>query len=164
MKKKEMIIIAILAIISVLAIALMRTKLLVQPTVPAASAAETDTSSDSASPAGSETAADTETEKQEESDKSEQNSAEPVERDPSMFTVDIFYHNKVVKSFNPSVDNIYTLQGDYGQVQVEVKDGKWHVTNEECPNHVCSGMGWMGIDDIFPIYCMPNDIYVALRN
>ena len=74
--------------------------------------------------------------------------------------VSIIYHNRVIQQFDPEVDAIYHIDGDYGGLDVEVKDGKWHVTNEECPNHICAQMGWMGLDDIIPITCIPNGIVI----
>ena len=74
--------------------------------------------------------------------------------------VNIFYHNQVISQFDPSVDAVYHVEGDYGGLDVEVKDGKWHVTNEECPNHVCANMGWVDINEIIPITCLPNGITI----
>jgi hypothetical protein len=74
--------------------------------------------------------------------------------------VSIMYHNQVIQQFDPEVDAVYHVEGDYGGLDVEVKDGKWHVINEVCPNHNCAEMGWMGLDDIFPIICIPNGIVI----
>lgn len=75
----------------------------------------------------------------------------------------IKHQDKVVERFDPSVDAIYHIQGSYGTLDVEVKDGKWHVTNEQCPNHICAKMGWVGIDDSIPIVCLPNEVIVQVE-
>ena len=77
--------------------------------------------------------------------------------------VDIYHRNEVVQSFDPSVDATYTIEGDYGTLDVVVKDGKWEVDNEQCPNHVCHGMGWIGVGEGLPITCIPNNVIVMER-
>lgn len=77
--------------------------------------------------------------------------------------VAIQHGSKIIKEFDPSVDAIYSFEGDYGHMEVHVQDGKWCVTNEECPNHICSSMGWAGVDDLIPITCMPNNVMVYVE-
>ena len=162
MKKKETLIIAVIAIVSVLAIVLMKT------THKASSTVSSDPVSSEVSSAEDNEETEDTTETVEEGSESEtEETADPSETkeptDPASVTVDIYHGNELVKSFNPSIDNVYHITGDYGGLDVEVVDGKWHVTNEECPNHICNGMGWMGPDDIIPISCLPNDVYVIVR-
>lgn len=88
----------------------------------------------------------------------------PKKQEGSGVTVDIYHRDKVVKSFDPSVDATYTIEGDYGTLDVVVKDGKWEVDNEQCPNHVCHGMGWVGPGDYLPITCIPNNVIVIERS
>ncbi len=47
---------------------------------------------------------------------------------------------------------------------IEVKDGKWHVSKVDCPNHNCEKMGWVDVDSILPIQCIPNGIYIVSAN
>ena len=82
----------------------------------------------------------------------------------SGYVVAIQHRNQIVKEFDPMVDAVYQIDGDVGGLEVEVKDGKWHVINEQCPNHVCAQMGWMGIEDtLLPITCIPNNIVIFLE-
>ena len=76
--------------------------------------------------------------------------------------VNITHDDKVVQTFDPNVNATYRIQGDYGTLDVEVKDGKWHVTNEECPNHICSQTGWVSTEDFLPIVCLPNNVTVQI--
>jgi len=79
-------------------------------------------------------------------------------------TVAIQYRNDIVQEFDPAFDAVYTIEGDYGTLDVEVVDGKWHVINEVCPNHICAQMGWMSADDIaMPITCLPNNIIIYVE-
>ncbi|MEF9968043.1 MAG: NusG domain II-containing protein [Longicatena sp.] len=77
--------------------------------------------------------------------------------------VKIIYRSDTVLEVDPTKDGEYWFDGSYGKLMVEVKDGQWRVTNEECPNHVCSKTGWVSIDDYLPIICLPNEISVELK-
>ncbi len=82
----------------------------------------------------------------------------------SGYVVAIQHRNQIVKEFDPMVDAVYQVDGDVGGLEVEVKDGKWHVINEQCPNHVCAQMGWMGVEDtLLPITCLPNNVIIFLE-
>lgn len=77
--------------------------------------------------------------------------------------VAIQHGNTILKEFDPSVDAIYEVTGDYGKMQIEVKDGKWHVKEVECPNHICEAMGWVDTSEIIPITCLPNNIIIFVE-
>ena len=69
--------------------------------------------------------------------------------------VAIQHGNNIVKEFDPTVDAIYEVTGDY--------DGKWHVSEVECPNHICEAMGWVDVTEIIPITCLPNNIIIYVE-
>lgn len=73
----------------------------------------------------------------------------------------VYHRDQIVLAFEVNTDKVYDLDGTYGHLQLEVLEGKWRITNEECPNHICSKMGWVGVDDIIPIVCLPNEISVT---
>ncbi len=75
--------------------------------------------------------------------------------------VAVIHNQKVEKWFDSGIDADYTVTGDYGEMTIEVKDGKWHVKEVECPNHTCEGMGWDDGNSIMPITCIPNGIMIA---
>ncbi|MCI5722930.1 MAG: NusG domain II-containing protein [Erysipelotrichaceae bacterium] len=75
--------------------------------------------------------------------------------------VGIVHRDQVVQWFDSGVDGEYTVQGDVGDMHVEVKDGKWHVREVDCPNQVCVKMGWADENSIIPITCLPNNIYIG---
>lgn len=77
--------------------------------------------------------------------------------------VRVIYKSDTVLEFDPNKDAEYWFDGSYGKLMVEVKDGQWRVTNEECPNHVCSSTGWVSADSYLPIICLPNEISVELK-
>lgn len=73
----------------------------------------------------------------------------------------VYYRNSIILAFDINVDKTYDFDGSYGHMQLEVSEGKWRITNEECPNHICSSMGWVGPQDLIPIVCIPNEVYVS---
>lgn len=75
--------------------------------------------------------------------------------------VAIYYRDEIVQEFWSGEDAVYQVDGDSGGLEVEVKDGKWHVINEQCPNHVCAEMGWVGEGEYLPITCLPNNIVIV---
>ena len=82
----------------------------------------------------------------------------------SGYVVAVQHRMTIVKEFDPMVDAVYHIEGDVGGLDVEVKDGRWHVINEHCPNHICAQMGWMGVEDnLMPITCLPNNVVIFLQ-
>lgn len=77
--------------------------------------------------------------------------------------VQVIHNNEVIIEFDPNNDEVYKFTGSYGHMEVEVKDGQWRVTNEECPNHICSGVGWVNKESYIPIICIPNEVYVSVK-
>lgn len=75
--------------------------------------------------------------------------------------VAIIHRNKIVQWFDSGVDASYSLTGDYGEMHVEVADGKWCVDNVECPNHNCEQMGWDDGTSFIPITCIPNNVIIC---
>ena len=78
--------------------------------------------------------------------------------------LDRLYKNQVIHTFNVNKDEDYYFNGSYGKMKLEVKDGKWRITEEECPNHICSSIGWVSVKDYFPIVCIPNEVIVTLKD
>lgn len=76
----------------------------------------------------------------------------------------ITYKNQELLTFDVNKDAEYWVEGSYGKLKVEVKDGSWRVTEEECPNHICSSIGWVTVDHYFPIVCLPNEVVVMLKD
>ena len=85
----------------------------------------------------------------------------PVQQN-NQVTVAIRHRNEVVQTFHPDEDGLYHIDGSYGSLDVEVKDGKWRLINEICPNHICVQMGWKTPEDIDLIICLPNEIIIEV--
>ena len=75
--------------------------------------------------------------------------------------VGVVKDEEVILWFDSGIDGGYTVQGEYGQMTIEVKEGRWRVAEVECPNHICEQMGWDDGESFVPITCMPNHIYIG---
>jgi len=78
--------------------------------------------------------------------------------------VGIVHRGKVVQWFDSGIDGEYVVEGNVGEVHVEVKDKKWHVREVDCPNQLCVKMGWADENSIIPITCLPNDVFIGSAN
>ena len=87
----------------------------------------------------------------------------PTEK-PVGIWVGIVHRGKVVQWFDSGVDGEYVVEGNVGEVHVEVKDKKWHVREVDCPNQLCVKMGWADETSIIPITCLPNDVFIGSAN
>ena len=65
-------------------------------------------------------------------------------------------------TFNIYEDNYYSLEGDYGHFNIEVKDGKARAIDVQCPNQICVHTGWISVNNPVPIICIPNGIMVMI--
>lgn len=87
----------------------------------------------------------------------------PTEQ-PKGVWVGIVHRGKAIQWFDSGVDGEYVVTGDVGELHVEVKDGKWHVREVECPTQTCKRMGWADENSITPITCFPNNIFIGTAN
>lgn len=76
--------------------------------------------------------------------------------------IKIIYREDIVKKIRVNKNEKYSLEGTYGAMNVEVEDGEFRITEEECPNHICSELGWVKAESGMPIICLPNEIVVVL--
>ena len=76
----------------------------------------------------------------------------------------VTWRGELIHTFDINKDEEYYFEGTYGQMKLEVKDGQWRITEEECPNHICSSIGWVSKEDYFPIVCIPNEVIVTLKD
>lgn len=84
------------------------------------------------------------------------------EGDPKGEWIGVIHRSKVILWFDSGVDDVYTVEGLVGRMDIEVKNGEWHISYVDCPNHTCEKMGWMNVDSLgVPITCLPNDILIV---
>lgn len=58
-------------------------------------------------------------------------------------------------------DRKVTIKGDYGDVRIQIKDGKVAVVYAECPNKVCVRTGWRSLSGE-SIICVPNRVIIRI--
>ena len=74
----------------------------------------------------------------------------------------VSYKDREILRKSLSLNDVYTVKGTLGDVQVEVKDQRVRVEKENSPNHLCSIQGWVE-DANRPIVCLPNNIVVQIE-
>lgn len=69
----------------------------------------------------------------------------------------------IVATFPLSEDTTYEIEGyDGGHNTLVIKDGKAHLEDSSCPDHLCEHMG--KIDKVGQsIICLPNRVVVEIR-
>lgn len=72
----------------------------------------------------------------------------------------VLHRNRIAMYFDSGVDAEYTVEGNLGEMVIEVSDRKWHVKEVYCYDYTCKRMGWNDIEGIIPIICIPNDIVI----
>lgn len=77
--------------------------------------------------------------------------------------IKVVHGDKTVDLLDTNINKIYTYEGDYGVFHVEVKDGKWRAVDVECPTQECVHVGWVDVDNYWPIVCLPNGYAVMLE-
>ena len=75
--------------------------------------------------------------------------------------VAVVHRNEIILCFDSGEDQICTVEGDVSTMDIEVKDGRWHVKEVGCYDHTCQKMGWRDANDPASIICMPNDIVIV---
>lgn len=77
----------------------------------------------------------------------------------------VVHRSRVIHWFDSGVDDIHTVEGLVGKMEIEVKDNSWRISYVDCPNHTCEKMGWRSLDSIeIPITCIPNDIIIVPKS
>ena len=88
-------------------------------------------------------------------------SAEMPDWEPSgQWVAVVWRSSRVLLYFDSGVDGEYTVEGNIGHMHIEVKDNMWHVKDVDCYDYTCKNMGWMGKDSFLPIICLPNDLVI----
>ncbi len=75
----------------------------------------------------------------------------------------VSYYDKEIQRYNLDEDGFHTVNGDLGDVVIEIKDGSVRVAEEISPKHYCKTQGWVKHTNT-PIVCLPNGIKIELQN
>jgi hypothetical protein len=74
---------------------------------------------------------------------------------------EVFYKDKLVLTIDLNVDSEYIVDGELGDVVLEVKDKKIRVKSENSPRNICSREGYIG-DSSRTLICLPNKVIVKI--
>lgn len=73
----------------------------------------------------------------------------------------VYYEDEAILNIDLSIDNEYIVDGELGDVVLEVKNGKIRVKKENSPKNICSKEGFIG-DSSRTLICLPNKIIVKI--
>ena len=74
---------------------------------------------------------------------------------------EVYYEDEKVLTIDLNIDSEYTVDGELGNVVLEVKDKKIRVKEENSPLNICSKEGFIG-DSSRTLMCLPNKIIVKI--
>lgn len=73
----------------------------------------------------------------------------------------VYHAGVLIKTIDLSIDADYVVDGDNGDVLINVRSGKIKVEDENSPLHLCSRQGYIG-DTYESIVCLPNRIVINI--
>lgn len=74
---------------------------------------------------------------------------------------EVYYEDEKVLTIDLNMDKEYIVDGELGDVILEVKNKKIRVKEENSPKHICSKEGYIG-DSSRTLICLPNKIIVKI--
>ena len=74
---------------------------------------------------------------------------------------EVYYEDKLLLSIDLNIDGEYVVDGELGDVVLEVMDNMIRVKSENSPRNICSKEGFVG-DSSRSLICLPNKIIVKV--
>jgi hypothetical protein len=74
---------------------------------------------------------------------------------------EVYYKDEIILNVDLSIDGEYVVDGELGDVILEVKDNKIRVKRENSPRNICSKEGFIG-DSSRVLICLPNKITIKI--
>lgn len=74
---------------------------------------------------------------------------------------EVYYEDRLITSIDLSIDKEYVVDGELGDVVLEVKNNMIRVKEENSPEHICSKEGFIG-DSSRTLICLPNKIIIKI--
>lgn len=74
---------------------------------------------------------------------------------------EVYYKDEKVLTIDLSIDGEYVVNGELGDVVLEVKNTMIRVKEENSPKHICSREGFIG-DSSRTLICLPNKIIIKI--
>ena len=76
-------------------------------------------------------------------------------------TAIVYYEDKEILKIDLNIDSEYIVDGELGDVVIEVKNKKIRVKRENSPKNICSKEGYIG-DSSRTLICLPNKIVIKI--
>ena len=73
----------------------------------------------------------------------------------------VYYDNKIVLEIDLSEDKTYDVEGYNGNINIEVRDKKIRVVEENSDKHICSNQGYIS-KSYETIVCLPNKVVITI--
>lgn len=74
----------------------------------------------------------------------------------------VYHNDKEILNIDMNVNDTYVVNGELGDVVIEVLDKQIRVAEEVSPLNYCSLQGWVDKTNV-PIICLPNRIMVVIE-
>lgn len=74
---------------------------------------------------------------------------------------EVYYEDEKILTIDLNIDREYVIDGELGDVVLEVKNRKIRVKEENSPKHICSKEGFIG-DSSRTLICLPNKIIIKI--
>ena len=76
---------------------------------------------------------------------------------------EVYYEDDLILTIDLNIDNEYVVEGELGDVVIEVVNGMVRVKEENSPLHICSKEGFIG-DSSRTLICLPNKIIIKITS
>jgi len=73
----------------------------------------------------------------------------------------VYYKDEIIKEIDLSIDDKYTIQGENGNIVIEVKNNMIRVIEENSKNNLCSKQGFIS-ESYESIVCLPNKVVITI--
>lgn len=74
---------------------------------------------------------------------------------------EVYYKNEKILTIDLKIDKEYIVDGELGEVVIEVKNKQIRVKKENSPKNICSKEGFIK-DNTRALICLPNKIVVKI--
>ncbi|MFP4163216.1 MAG: NusG domain II-containing protein [Chitinispirillaceae bacterium] len=78
-------------------------------------------------------------------------------------SVAVFRDNTLIAEYPLDTDLIFSVKGDRGAMEIEIKDRKVRINHVNCPHQICKRSGFIH-KPLEQLVCAPNHILLEIRS
>lgn len=75
----------------------------------------------------------------------------------------VYYDNQLIQTIDLNIDQTNIIQGEKGDIKIEVQNNQIRVVSETSEKHLCSKQGWIK-NTTQSIVCLPNKVVIKIEN